>query len=255
MENIQKMQINGLFNIFDDFVHGRIGFFHSSKTVQSFLSALYSIEEHFYSKHGFDFLDYYGVVNEDVVDYVNKKSQTEKDVMESKVSGGYGLSDESNLSYRTRTKILIEDDYLSDYVELFIHYFDMYNSEIMTRNFHNICICRGKKLKAGVVMDGLIGFPIIFYSRRFMEILIKDIAEGFLMHGSDIDDYVEFDVWDVRCDSKIGDILTLFKNEFVNETYDKNNFRCGRDFIIGECETIKIDRISFDENNLTASII
>ena len=53
-------------------------------------SDFYLTEKQFFAKHDFDFLDYYGVVNEEVVDRVNKESKNRDGVLSSKVSDGYG---------------------------------------------------------------------------------------------------------------------------------------------------------------------
>ena len=247
---------DGLFNMFDDYVHGRIGFFTSGKVVQAFLLALYLTEKQFFAKHDFDFLDYYGVVNEEVVDIVNKESKNRDGVLSSKVSDGYGISNESKLSYVVKKSIFVEDGYLSQYVSILIDNFDKCKDEINSDKFCRICVNNRTPLCSEILMDETIGLPVVFHSRRFMNMFLMNMSEPFIMGNLKYTDSFEFDTWNVSENAKIDDMLPLCEDDgCMRGGYDRERFKNSHNFIVGDCETIKIDMNSFDENSLVASII
>lgn len=252
--NISK--INGLFDIFDDFCHGRIRFFSSGMNVQNFLLSLYESEEIFFKKHGFDFIDYYGVINNETVETVNSDSYTENDVMKSKVSDGYGISTESYKSHLIRQKLLSEDGYLMESVNILVDSF--YKNKTIDDDFCAICIdTTGKSAK--MMIDDTIGLPIVFHNKRFMHIFLYNLAEPFAFGGfipMNSSNTISVDSWKIRPSTTIGEIVSICENNGILKfEYDKSHFGEKCNFIDGNCETIDLSKEKFDNMNLVASII
>lgn len=248
---------NGLFDLFDDFCNGRIRFFSSGKNVQAFLIALYLTEVSFFKKHGMDFVDYYGLIHDEVVDTVNKISNTCDDAMSSKISDGYGISNESKMSYDTKQHLLDGDGYLSESVNTIMTNFEKMKDNIAHNQFCRICIGYGNGTYK-MMMDDTVGLPIIFHDKLFMAMFLYNMTELFTFGGfmpMNSKNVIHVDSWKIDSNTPIGEIVSICNCDGnLKDAYSRENF-AKRDFVCAEPEIINLDKIVFDENSFPASII
>ena len=246
-------RFGGLFELLDDFWNGRIRFFSSGKSVQAFLLSLFESEESFFAEHGFDFVDYYGSVNDEVVVTTNSGAKDADGVMNSPVSAGYGISDESKSSHLMKEDIVLKDDYMGEISKVLVERFRKNISQMDEGGDRLICIIRSPEGAFSVLMDETVGLPMVFHKRRFMDIVLMSMFET---ECYDDGKSVSVDVWRLRPEATVGNVISLCRDGGgVIEGYGRDTFAERFKFVDHPCENVTLNKNSFGENDLVPSII
>lgn len=235
---------SGIFDMLDDYFIGRFRFLHSSKTCQSFMTALADVEEIVRKKNGISLFELCKKVNRDTIKVLKSEDD---DGTNDVLWNGYGISDEALTALESKRKSL-NGMKLSYFNDELLKRFNFYKEYAKTKHFCAFCVQKNDEyVTPNIIEDPVLSLPLIVYIPKFAKMLCEKVAQAFLesdvFQGIGIDEILT-DVFLLMPTAKVSDVCSLYDKKLKIKDYGGIE-DCG--FVTGKYKTFRFTDASLAE--------
>ena len=168
-----------MFNLFRDIYNHRYSYLFSSKSVQSFITALNRAEKHYikeYNKSFFAFIKQSNFI-------IEKHKKSLEHVTEESSYSSENMIETIAKSNRVHLYILLDVASLEYTIESFVKYFCQYYDIISDESTGRILVTNNRAEERELFVDSMNNQPVICYNQNFIELITEVISKKRILSG------------------------------------------------------------------------